>query len=909
MKKRRIYYVLSTHWDREWYQPFQDYRYRLVRLFDGLLDGWKTGTLRGPFVTDGQAILIEDYLEIRPERAGEVARLLAERKIVLGPWYVQPDEFIVSGESLVRNLRLGRETAHRLGAVPSNAGFACDLFGHNSQMPQLFAGFGIRGGFVWRGVNVVRRRHLLWRGADGTEMPCYRFGLRGYCDFAMVLRHIQDAAYALDRGTFFKELDAYVEKEAKESESGPVLLFDGADHQEWDPAMYALLLEWAEHNADRYELIHSDLDAYLDELLEHRRRIRMRVSGELRQAGRHGGEDDAQHQIPGVVSSRVWIKQSNAECQTLLCDWAEPMAAFAHRATGADYPEGFLRVAWKWLLQNHPHDSICGCSLDQVHEDMKYRFSQCRQIADRLTTEALRSLALSIEGDIPENEFRVVVFNPLPRPIRERVDLTLPIPKDWPTFQEYFGYEPKPGFTVHEADGTEIAWQRLGQDMNRVKLRLLYTKFSVAYQTHDVRVCLPLELPAMGYATLRIRRAQPHQTPRHPETPGLATSERSMENEHLALTIESNGTLTLFDKRSGRMTSDLMTFENRADIGDGWFHGPPVNDQIYVSTAAPAAVALVHNGPMMTTFRVRVRFAVPTEFQFGDEMKRSDTLREVELDSHITLRAGSERVEVTTVVHNTAEDHRMRVLFPSGAARATTFLTDTPFDVIERPIALPEEAHLYRELPVETVPQQSWTAVWDGRQGLAIVTAGLHETAVRDLPARPIALTLLRATGRTVMTNGEPRGQLQEPLTFRYWIVPLAEAPDRPALFDAARLLAAGCRATTIYPRDLPADRSSCVQPTAAGFFTLTGPAVMTSCRQVDDALEIRLFNPAARSIAATIRFDVRPRGMAVPQWAQRVNLESEPLEKPVRLRRATHRFTLRAKQIVTLRFTREKPR
>ena len=141
MKKRPIYYVLSTHWDREWYQPFQDYRYRLVKLLDKTMAAMESGELRGPFCADGQAVIAEDYLEIRPDKREEFDRMVQTGKIRLGPWYVQPDEFLVSGESLVRNIRLGREVARAHGGEPSDAGFSCDVFGHNSQLPQIFNGF------------------------------------------------------------------------------------------------------------------------------------------------------------------------------------------------------------------------------------------------------------------------------------------------------------------------------------------------------------------------------------------------------------------------------------------------------------------------------------------------------------------------------------------------------------------------------------------------------------------------------------------------------------------------------------------------------------------------------------------------------------------------------------------------
>lgn len=191
MTARNIHYVLSTHWDREWYQPFQDYRYRLVQLIDRIIDGWQDGRLEGPFQTDGQSIVLEDYLEIRPDLTDQIRQYLKDRKLISGPWYVLPDEFLVSGESIIRNLRWGRALVRKMGGVPSNAGFMCDMFGHNSQMPQIFMGFGITGGFIWRGTNLPTTRLVRWRGADGSEVPCYRFGKTGYCSYAFDVRDLR----------------------------------------------------------------------------------------------------------------------------------------------------------------------------------------------------------------------------------------------------------------------------------------------------------------------------------------------------------------------------------------------------------------------------------------------------------------------------------------------------------------------------------------------------------------------------------------------------------------------------------------------------------------------------------------------------------------------------------------------
>jgi alpha-mannosidase/mannosylglycerate hydrolase len=902
MTQRRLYYVLSTHWDREWYQSFQDYRYRLVKLLDGVLAGLADGALKGPFTADGQAIVLEDYLEVRPERRAQVEQYVKEGKLIVGPWYVLPDEFIVSGESLVRNLEWGRKVARTFGAEPSNAGFVCDIFGHNSQMPQIFAGFGIRAGFIWRGLNTIQTRHIRWRGADGTELPCYRFGHGGYCSYAFAVRRAIEQTREFDAEQTVEDLDGFIRFEAEHTEVEPILLFDGGDHQEWDKRAYGVFLERMKRPLESYEIVHSSLDAYMAEMLPQAERIGTVLEGELREPGLERADVDQQWLIPGVLSSREWIKQANAECQALLCQWAEPVSAFTHLALGQEYPQGYLDVAWRWLLQNHPHDSICGCSIDTVHEDMKYRFSQCRGIANRLTIEAMQDVAANVEGDVTADELRVLVFNPLPQAIDETTELTLQIPRDWPTFNEFFGYEPKPAFRVYDAAGKEIPYQRLGQAMGRAKLRVYYDRFAQGYQADDVRVSLSIQVPAMGYTTLTVRKGEPGKPTRHPEVPGLATSEHSMANEHLAVDIEPNGTLTLTDKRTGQLYCGLLAFEDVADIGDGWYHGIAVNDQAFVSTGSRADVALVHNGPMLTTFRVRTTMGVPAEFEF-DSQTRSQKIVDLVIDSLISLRPGADRVEVQTTVHNTADDHRLRVLFPSGA-QARTYLADSPFDVVERPIPLRADNHLYRELEVETKPQQSWTAVFDDHRGLAVVSAGQMESAVRDLLARPIALTLFRGTRRTVMTNGEPNGQLRGDLSFRYWLVPLEGEPSRARLCVLGQQIAAGLRDVQLRSEDVALHHGAIALPPTGQFLRVEGPAVLTSARQTPAGLEVRLFNPTDKQVYTTIALG-QPIGCArQPSKAQRVDLEGRALDRARAIEDGSVTLRLRAKQIATVRLS-----
>ncbi|HTL52107.1 MAG TPA: glycoside hydrolase family 38 C-terminal domain-containing protein, partial [Planctomycetota bacterium] len=874
--------------------------------------------LKGPFQTDGQSIVLEDYLEIRPEKRPEVERLAREGKLRIGPWYDMPDEFLVSGESMIRNLRLGREQARAYGSVPSSAGFVCDIFGHNSQMPQLFAGFEIPVAFIWRGVNRVDERQILWKGSDGTVLPTLKYGKCGYSDLSFEVRHAHRAFEKYDPKELVKRWRSYLDAEAKKTLIPPILAFDGGDHQEWDQAAYAQIVKEMDRSSEKYEIVHTDLDGYMADLLKYAAKIKPVYEGELRDPGLLGGDRDEQWLIPGVLSSRVLIKQENAQCQTLLCAWAEPFAAFAHESLGtprAEDPQGYLNVAWKWLLQNHPHDSICGCSIDTIHENMKYRFSQSRQIANRLTVEAHKKITAAVSAPLSEKELRVTVFNPLSHAVNEPAELVLKIPTDWPKFNEFFGFEAKPAFRIFGPDNQEIPYQRLAQNMNRTGYLVQDARFPAWVQSHHVTVSLPLAVPALGYTTLTVRPAAAHEPTRHPgdsvvgrgTKSGLATSERSMANGILSVTIQPNGSLSLTDMRTDQTYDDLLTFEDTADIGDGWFHGIAVNDQTFVSTACAADIALLHDGPQITTFRVRVTMNVPCEFIF-DGMRRSAEFVPLVIDSKITLRAGTDRIEVETAIDNTGNDHRVRMLLPTRTT-AKTYWADSPFDAVERPIALRADNHVYRELEVETKPTQTWTAVLDHKRGLAVVSEGLLESTVRDLANRPIALTLYRGFRRTVFTDGEPGGQIRGPQLFHTWITPVQPQAHNGAPFRVTRLfhlgqqLAGGLRDTQMTRAEWNTLHIKPSLPVTDSLLEVKGDAVVTSLRHVGGKLELRLFNPTLANATITVHWATHADRIDEPATVTRVNFESKPISEPEKFRPSGHKITLSRKQIATLRF------
>ncbi|MCC5876398.1 MAG: glycoside hydrolase family 38, partial [Candidatus Sumerlaeia bacterium] len=893
-----VHFVQSSHWDREWFMTFQDYRHRLVGIMDRLLDRIASGELHGPFTADGQTILLEDYLDVRTDRREELLEAIRNGSIVAGPWYVLPDQFLVSAESLIRNIRTGRDIVRSYGAEPSNAGFVGDIFGHISQLPQIFTLFGMDFVYLWRGTNLTNVRHFIWEGADGTEVVAYRFGPFGYGDFAHAVRHADEPNHAIDPSTTRDDLVAFLDKEAKYTTVDPILLFDGWDHLEPEYELHKIL-ESTIQGGD-FELVFGTFDEYAKEVRAQRDRIGDRLVGELREPGSNPNEVDTQWLIPGVLSSRVPLKLENHECETLLCHWAEPFQCFARNLSPIAREEEFLAVAWRHLLQNHPHDSLCGCSIDAVHRDMLFRFAQSRRISERVATESLRAIAASVDMEIPDGGLRAVIFNSMPHERKGVLELELELPTDWPHFEEFYRFEAKSGFRIHDEKGRDVPYQRLRQRTSRQKFRSRPKKLAEGYRTFGVMVALDLELPPLGYTALSIKPEKLDTPTRHPVGQGsIARDHNWLENEHLLVRVAPNGTISLIDKATGRVYTDLLGLEDSADIGDGWYHGLAQNDEIYYSTSCHSDISIIQDGGELATIRIRTRMLIPENFDFK-ELVRSEITIPFVVENHLTLRKNQKFLAVKTIIRNTATDHRLRMSFPTDL-KTDHYWTDSICDAVKRQVQLREDNHLLRELEVETKPQRSWIATSDGEAGLAVVSNGILESTVRDLCRRPIAVTLLRSTRKTVYTDGEPDGLLLgETIEYRSRLVPIKGLPDFSELTLHGQELAAGFRMVSLTKTDEGLYKTAHVLPATHGFLSVAAPVVMMSYRVVHHMAELRVFNPMETEVTTRIDFKFPvPLGVN-PAVLTPVDLDSNPSGEPITESNGCFQITMKPKQIMT---------
>jgi len=389
--------VPHTHWDREWYRTHEDFRYRLVRLLDGLLDLLEGDPSFRHFTLDGQTIVLDDYLEVRPGARERIARLVRAGRLLIGPWHVLPDEWLVSGEALIRNLRLGIAKAAEFGGAMS-LGYVPDQFGHIGQLPQILAGFGFEAAVLWRGVEQdVGDTTFFWEAPDGTRT------------FAVYLLHGYGNAMnlPLEPAALAGRIEREIRDQMAHSKIRSVLLMNGSDHLEPQPGLPAAL-EAAVGRLDGVTFELGTLPGFAA-------RARAEAPAEL---SVHCGELRSGLRSPlleGCASSRMRQKRRDFLNDRLLTRYLEPLAAWLEALGGAADTEQ-IDFAWRVALENHPHDSICGCSIDAVHDEMEVRFARTAEIAGgylrHVTGELARRIAVPAGGFGRGARDAVAVWNP-----------------------------------------------------------------------------------------------------------------------------------------------------------------------------------------------------------------------------------------------------------------------------------------------------------------------------------------------------------------------------------------------------------------------------------------------------------------------------------------------------------------
>ncbi|HVN52124.1 MAG TPA: hypothetical protein VMT43_11850 [Acidimicrobiales bacterium] len=747
---RQVVIVPHTHWDREWYQPYQTFRLRLVDLLDDLLPRLDADPSYRHFLLDGQMAVVDDYLAVRPDAEPVLRRLAVAGRLAMGPWYILMDEFLVSGETIIRDLQLGLDRAASFGGA-MEVGYLPDMFGHIAQMPQLLAQFGFGHAVVWRGVPAhMRTPAFWWRAPDGSTVRA-QYLPDGY----------GNGATLPDNG---KELVAQIERFehtygplAGDESSGPLLWMNGTDHQMPRPWLGRVVDE-ADEAQDHYEISVGTLAGYLaaaptkglDE-----------VDGELR-SGAHA------NLLMGVASNRVDVHQASAWAERALERLAEPLSALWLPADR--WPAALLDEAWLHVIRNSAHDSVCACSVDAVGEAVMHRYGEAHQIAEGLTERAVAALGRRVGGELP------VAVNPTSRTRSGLIELTVagndPVPGTQ-LVREFPGERVLDGLTRTQLVAAMLGVLGAAEDVvdgqvelrddGTLELRLRRdplragqlwsgtaraTVTDLAATDPEAPARLIVERPAGRRVVVRV-----HDVPGFGWARVDAAAEGARRSGDAGREVAATGVVldnglvrVEVDPADGTWSLDGRPGFGRlvdgGDEGDTYNWCPPEND-LQVDRPDAVAVEVVEAGPLRGALVVHSTFTWPERVVDG----RRSGKRRVEVETRLELHAGERLVRVTTELDNPSRDHRLRVWFPLPEP-ATESRAECAFAEVTRGLAAEGGPH---EPPLPTYPSRRFVRAG----GLTVVHEGLLEYELVDLApgddgverARALALTLLRATG------------------------------------------------------------------------------------------------------------------------------------------------------------------
>lgn len=553
--------VPHTHWDRAWYLPFQAYRLRLVEMVSDLLDLLESGGLPN-FVLDGQTVVLEDHLAIRPQDRTRIRGLAEAGRITLGPWYTMPDCFLARPESLIRNLQRGLRVAVEHGGA-SRVGYVPDSFGHFAQLPQILGGFGIDSFLFMRGMPVdLRDGHgaiFRWRAPEGSEVLA-TFLREGYFPLGALGQESFHGRYdglpaSLERAR--ERLSQTLEKILPYQRLPVVLLPAGGDHLPARGDLVPLI--------DRLNDAQSDVRLRFGAFEDYLAALRSAAAGD--ELPVHVGDLLGQADHPllrNVLSARVDLKILNHRAQSLLTRVVEPLAAWA-RVTGLPGVEpALLDAAWDALLKNHAHDDICGCSVDDVHLDDVQRFHEVLALGQESINRQIEHL---VQHRMPALDApratRVFAFNPHPWPVTVAASVRILLADEG---GEFSAPSAARRLRAVDADGAEIPVRVLSTSCKAIRSRYLETTWG-----RDYEIDATLSLPPLGFRVLTVRETS--------EPLALATNERPEPVPDALL--------------------EAIRFELDADLGDGYSHGPcpefPVRQARRVSAEAdPRSADVFH---------------------------------------------------------------------------------------------------------------------------------------------------------------------------------------------------------------------------------------------------------------------------------------------------------------------------
>lgn len=902
--------ISHTHWDREWYKPFEVFRTRLVDLMDNLLDTIENYP-EFVFHLDAQTIVLDDYFAIRPHKREIVKKCIQNGNILVGPWYVQNDFYLTSGEATIRNILIGIDMANEMGRC-ERIGYMPDQFGLISQLPQILMGFDINNSIFGRGYNPniftpIESRNefekhkpaeFLWEGPDGTQI----------ISINMPFWYANAQRFSEDTYKSYKLLGMIEDKFKGVAGTPYLLLMNGVDHLEAQENLLPILENLNKELPEGKMIEQTTMQKYIDDVDAYCKENNIDLNvfkGELRD----GGDGDVLH---ATLSARIYLKTQNAKAQNLLENAIEPLYSYISMLGAKEkYPKDFMKYLWKLLIENHPHDSICGCSKDEVHRHMEDRTERFFETGNEILTRGMDFITAHVDrSDLTENDYLISVFNTLQTERTGNVYVDIEIPSE----------EEIKDFVIVNEKGEEAEFEILSYCLDQKAINSPINLPGVIEVDHyKIRLYVD-KLDAFAVRTYVVKATDKAMD----KTVDCACSlnkENVLENDYLKVKINNNGQIDLLYKETGKEYKDILVLEDCEDCGDSYRYVASENGFAITSDDFTPSIECIYSTPFETKYKMSYVLSLPKYYDRKRD-RRSATYIDNKVDIFFTLEKASKWVNIDFKIDNKSKDHRLRALVKTDIATDYS-KSMSVFDIVNR-----DRNNIYIEKGYQSgiVPNSGFVDIADENEGVAIFNEGIYEyNHLRDRDG-VIAMTLLRANSR--ISGGAQSDDYQTPENQCIRIIDLnmalyphkgneieAKCPEYMKEFQNKLLAYFQPVDVKKYTGGRPAVQDSEIKeiffrkdkfsyvtiPKMVKLFDLEGTGVMQSAvkkAEYDDSIILRVVNLSDQDSSFKYSFNADVKKVEV------VNLEEKVISEIKVIDNVTEDIKITAKQIFTLKVT-----
>ncbi|KAF9405023.1 hypothetical protein HW555_014050, partial [Spodoptera exigua] len=725
------------------------------------------------FILDGQASLLDDYLKWRPQDKQRIQSLVKKGSLIIGPWYTQTDQLVISGESIVRNMLYGMNICEEFGSY-MNVGYVPDSFGQAANMPQIYREFGIKDTLFWRGVSDddVKQTEFNWRGADGSFVTAFQIPSGYYIGGAIPEKRA--------------ELSTFLHEEPfkttwQRSSTNQVYFPNGFDQAPVRENLPELVAEMNELYQDEYELTFSTIEKYIQAVKEQQPELE-EIAGEL-----INGKLMRIHKT--IFSSRPDLKALNTQIQHYLVNVVEPILTMSMNM-GFDYPVETVKEIWKLMFENAAHDSIGSCVSDTTNEDIYMRYKQARDIATNLIELTMREIATQIKNPA-EKEITLTVFNTYGEKRNGVIEAEV--------------YLPQTEFSILDERGQALDYTILSlidqtaYVLNQGNILNPSKEFYLPEKVYKAKIALAAsELPSMGYTQLTIDL-------KGNSCQKLAMSQnQQIENDYYQISVNENGTLDILEKASGRLYKNQGIIEENGDNGDSFNYSPPETDWVIQSIAFEPTIE-VNESKIWKSIKVAYIMNVPANLE---ERAQRQALTKFPISLSLTLKKDSSVIDFSLEADNRSVDsHRVCVLFDTGI-QSKVSTADHQFGTIQRPVVFENEMALWEEhketwneMPIAIETCQSFVSLFDTQHGVAVIPKGVREYEIIGEQHDIIRLTIFRtygfmgkedllyrpgrASGETVIAT--PDAQCHKKMVFDFSVYYFADSFNQSEVANVAK--------------------------------------------------------------------------------------------------------------------------